>query len=212
MNDTIKNILRPLIPQPIFNKLYIKKEKMKYNAWKEQGCPAPPPHLVKQNTIGEYQKQSGYKTLVETGTFRGDMLEAQKRRFDKLISIELSEKLHKQAQRRFRNDKHISIVQGDSGKMLPVVLKEIKEPAIFWLDGHYSSGVTAQGDLDCPIYDELNSIFNGSPFNHILLIDDARDFNGTNDYPTIEELRNFIKTKNEKYQLEVKHDIIRVTL
>jgi hypothetical protein len=45
-----------------------------------------------------------------------------------------------------------------------------------------------------------------------LLIDDARCFNGEGDYPTINELKGYIKDKNENYKLEVKDDIICFTV
>jgi hypothetical protein len=46
--------------------------------------------------------------------------------------------------------------------VLPLIIKDLNEPAIFWLDGHYSSGITAKGDKICPIFEELDSIFNNS--------------------------------------------------
>jgi hypothetical protein len=88
-------------------------------------------------------------------------------------------------------------------------MQGINEPAIFWLDGHYSAGITAKGDKECPIFEELNAILNKNEFNHILLIDDARCFIGEGDYPTIEELTNYVKTKDKSYQVVVEHDIIR---
>lgn len=186
-----------------------KKKKRQIEKWEKKGCPAPPPHVVKQNTITEYQQKYGPTILVETGTYRGDMVEAQKRKFKKIISIELGVDLFKKAQKRFINDKNVEILQGDSGKMLPTILKDINEPVIFWLDGHYSEWVTAKGEKDCPIYEELDAIFANQRFNHVLLIDDARTFNGEGDYPTIEKLAEYIKSKNAKYKVEVKHDIIR---
>jgi hypothetical protein len=139
----------------------------------------------------------------------GDMVEAQKKRFKKIFSIELGVELFNKAVLRFKNDKNVVILQGDSGKVLPEVLSNIEEPAIFWLDGHYSAGITAKGDKECPIFEELDAIFGSNKLNHILLIDDARCFNGEGDYPTVEELTEYIKSKNEEYQVEVKHDIIR---
>jgi hypothetical protein len=137
------------------------------------------------------------------------MVEAQKNNFEKIISIELGDDLYSNAKIRFKKNKNIIILKGDSGKILPTILSDLKDPAIFWLDGHYSAGVTAKGEKDCPIFEELNSIFQSKKFNHILLIDDARCFNGEGDYPTIEKLIEYVKSKNENYQVEVKNDIIR---
>lgn len=204
--------LRPFIPQLVLNTLKKKQGKIQLNKWNKNGCPVPPPHIVKQMTIQEYQDKYQYKILVETGTYLGDMVEAQKKRFRKIYSIELGIDLFDKATKRFKNDKNVTIVQGDSGKVLPDIMLKLNEPAIFWLDGHYSAGITARGDKDCPIFEELDAIFSKKNFEHILLIDDARCFIGEDDYPTIEELTNYVRSKNEKYQVDVKHDTIRYVI
>ena len=171
-----------------------------------------PTHTSKQNIIRDAQKQSGIKVLVETGTYLGDMIEAQKIFFDKIYSIELGELLYNNAVERFKNDKTIKIFKGDSGEVLPQVLSQIYEPCIFWLDGHYSEGITAKGKKDSPIFEELTAIFKSKQFPHILLIDDARLFDGTNDYPTITDLKKFIEWHTKDSQFVVENDIIIVRL
>jgi hypothetical protein len=169
------------------------------------------PHIVKAKNIADYQKKSGYSVLVETGTFMGDMVEAQRKNFEKIISIELDTALFTRAKKLFVKNHNVCIILGDSGKVLPLVVKELTEPAIFWLDGHYSSGVTARGDTDCPIFEELGAILDNSDLPHIILIDDARCYTGENDYPTIASLKKFILSKNMNYTFENKDDIIRCT-
>ena len=108
--NTAKDFLRPFVPAMIFKvlkKQYLKKQ---FREWQQNGRPVPPPHLVKQMAIREYQEKYGYGILVESGTFRGDMVEAQKKNFKKIISIELSVELFKAAQRKFRNDNNVEIV------------------------------------------------------------------------------------------------------
>jgi len=177
--------------------------------WKRKGCPVPPPHQVKQMVIEEYQKQYGCSVLVETGTYLGDMVEAQENNFKRIISIELDQHLYERAKHNFRKKSHITIYQGDSSKILPQIMPTITENALFWLDGHYSEGFTAKGDKETPIYEELEVIFQDSTHDHILLIDDARLFTGQRDYPTIEELSDCIRGQNKDYIIEVKDDIIR---
>ena len=204
-----KKVLNYLIPQSVTNYINIINQKKEFKKWQQNGCPVPPPHLVKQMAIAEYQQKYNISILVETGSFLGDMVEAQKRRFNQIFSIELGVDLYRNTSKRFKRNEHIKILLGDSGKVLPDILSEINEPAIFWLDGHYSAGITAKGDKDCPIYEELNAIFNSKKINHILLIDDARCFNGEGDYPTIEDLSSFINSKDKNYTVEIKNDIIR---
>ena len=184
-----------------------------YNEWVKNNCPVPAPHIVKQKIIQSYQNLTGINILVETGTYLGDMFEAQKNHITSLYSIELGQELYEKACLRFENERAIHLFQGYSGKVMPQIMVELKESAIFWLDGHYSAGITAKGDKECPIFEELDAILNkASNFSHVLLIDDARCFIGQGDYPTIEALSEFVLAKDPRYKLEVKHDVIRFTI
>lgn len=158
-------------------------------------------HREKERVIREYKGG----ILVETGTYEGDMVKAMLDSFAEIYSIELSKELFKKAQKRFAEIKKVHLYQGDSGKILPQILKELKQPAVFWLDAHYSEGYTAKGEKETPIFKELGAILK---FPHkAILIDDARCFTGKNDYPTIEEIKTLVKGR----EVEVKDDIIRIT-
>ena len=212
MRKPFTDIVKPFMPGIVINFIKRHLNQRSLRQWEKDGYPSPPPHIIKQNTIQDYQQFYRCETLIETGTFKGAMVEAHKRRFKKVISVELSPELHNLAVKRFRKDKNVLIIQGDSGKVLPEILKNIEGPIIFWLDGHYSAGITAKGDKDCPIFEEVDAILNSAESNHILLIDDARCFNGEGDYPTIDELTQYIRNKNDKYKVEVKNDIIRFVI
>jgi hypothetical protein len=139
------------------------------------------------------------------------MIEAQRNNFKKIFSIELQHDLAEKAKERFKDMDHIRILEGDSGKLLRAILFEVKEPAIFWLDAHYSGGLTARGDNECPIFQEIDAIFSTKE-NHLLLIDDARLFNGKGDYPTINQLTKYIQDKDPRYKVSVDSDIIRYVI
>jgi hypothetical protein len=213
MKNYIKKFLTYLIPEIVLFPLknWLKRREI-INSWIKNGYSVPVPSLVKQGVIIDYQKKYNCSTFIETGTYLGDTVEAMKTKFKKVISIELGMDLYINAKERFLNVKNVEIFQGDSGKVLPQIVLGLKDPAIFWLDGHYSAGITAKGDKICPILEELDAIFDNSNLNHVLLIDDARDFVGEGDYPTIERLTDYIKSKNERYNVQVKHDIIRYTI
>jgi hypothetical protein len=117
--------------------------------------------------------------------------------------------LANEASKRFKNRKKVKILQGDSGQVLHTIIPQLNGPAVFWLDGHYSAGVTAKGEKECPILEELSAIFI-SGFHHVLLIDDAHCFVGENDYPTLQELSDFILIQHPEAKIEVKDNIIRV--
>ena len=108
---------------------------------------------------------------------------------------------------------NVDIIQGDSGKVFPAILPQIEEPCLFWLDGHYSAGITAKGQLETPIIEELQAIFNHpEKTNHVILIDDARCFTGENDYPELSELKELVAKNLPNHIWEVKDDIIRISL
>jgi hypothetical protein len=176
-----------------------------------------PEYSEKRAIILSYKEKYKPDIFVETGTLFGDTVQILSSNFKKLYSIELSEELAIKAKKRFDNLKHISIVQGDSGVEIDSILKIITEPVLFWLDGHYSGDFyhrdelikTAKGVLNTPVEKELELIMQ-SGFPHIVLIDDAREFTGSNDYPTIKQLRHLLKKSKFGYQLSVDRDIIRI--
>ena len=198
----------------MFKNLFKKKDTINHQQqlaeWEKNGRPSPPPHIVKQMAIEEYLGKFHTDILVETGTYLGDMVEAQRDHFKKIYSIELSEKLFNKALKRFKDHLHIKILHGDSSIVLNKLMNEIDKPALFWLDGHYSHGMTAKGEKECPVPEELTTILKSS-LPHIILIDDARLFNGTHDYPTIEQIVEIIRSNNKQYLVEIKDDIIRLT-
>jgi hypothetical protein len=178
----------------------------------------PPPYELKQEILNSYRESYKLNILIETGTFLGDTVEYCKRKFEKVYSIELSDDLARKAKKRFENDPNVIIIQGDSGKVLKTILKEIKEPVLFWLDGHYSSEFfvgtefikTARTEIDTPIEEELTTILD-SRLNHVILIDDARLFNGQNDYPKINSIKHKVrKAKGSDYVCKVENDIIHL--
>ena len=178
--------------------------------WKLVGKPVPIPHWVKQQAIKQYAKQFSLNVLVETGTYLGTMINATKDNFHHIYSIELDHELYVRAQKRFARFPHITLFKGDSSDVLPVILRQISSPALFWLDGHYSGGITAKGTLDTPIMQELRHILEHPVNGHVILIDDARDFTGQHDYPLLEELDNYVRSHFSDHIVEVRDDMIRI--
>lgn len=178
--------------------------------WHLRGKKNSPPHRHKQKILREYQQRHRLGTFVETGTYLGDMIVAMHPEFATLISIELDPQLHERAKRRFKRSSKVKLRQGDSAKELPRILDELKEPALFWLDGHYSGGFTSKAEKETPISEELIAILNHPIKEHVILIDDARCFDGTADYPVLKDLEETLKKEFADWKFEVKDDIIRI--
>ena len=132
--------------------------------------------------------------------------------FNKVDTIELDIKLADKAVKRFESIENVKVWQGDSGVVISELLKTITNETIvfFYLDGHFSGGITAKADSNTPISKELKLIFNHSK-NHVIFIDDARlFFSNEVDYPPYEELVKQIKMYNPRAEVSVDLDIIKI--
>jgi hypothetical protein len=177
--------------------------------WRRQRGSTPPPPELKHATIKQYAKRFHSDVLIETGTYFGDTIEAVKNNFTDVYSIELSPELHKRAKDRFGSDPRVHLLLGDSGELLKKILPTIARTPLFWLDAHYSEGITAKGTIDTPIVQELDAIF-AFCARGVVLIDDARMFNGTNAYPTLAEITDYVARKAPNWVVEVREGIIRL--
>jgi len=183
-------------------------EKLQIREWENNGNPLPPPHIVKFYLIKNKRKINNANILIETGTYKGAMIDSCKNIFQKIYSIELDKTLYIEAVKKFLPYRKIKIINGDSGIELKKFLQEIKSPCLFWLDGHFSGGITAKADIETPIIAELEAILTHDIKNHVILIDDARLFNGKNDYPTLNEMEVFIQKYNNLKKINIENDII----
>ena len=178
--------------------------------WIQFGCKLNAPHPIKMMIIKSYLDEFNINTFVETGTFMGDTLGFIAETGCNCISIELSEEFYKNALKRFKSQSNVHLIYGDSGEQLARFISDLKSPAIFWLDGHYSAGNTAIGEEHTPISKEVKAVLAHPVKEHVILIDDARCFDGTNNYPYLDELLLFIR-QDGNYEAEVSTDIIRLT-
>jgi len=180
------------------------------SAWLWDGCSGCAPTPLKRMVISAFLKRFKHRFFVETGTYQGDTLAmvAQNKKIQ-CTSIELSPFYAQKARVRFRSYSNVEILEGDSGLLMPQVVKELQEPALFWLDGHYSSGDTAKASSNTPITQELDAILTSVIHGHVLLIDDIRLFNGTLGYPYLDTvLRNIRETS--RFHVEISMDIARI--
>jgi hypothetical protein len=116
-----------------------------------------------------------YTTFIETGTLNGDTIFSVEPYFDLLYTIELSKKYFQSTSSKYKGNK-IHFIEGDSSTVFKSLLPSINTNAIFFLDGHWSSGDTAKGDTDCPLIEEIQSINDLYKNQAIIIIDDARLF------------------------------------
>ena len=169
-------------------------------------------HYEKADLIRQYARDYNLDVFVETGTYRGHMIERLKYHFRKVFSIELGAEHADHARERFRALGHIHIIQGDSGKWLGPLSSLIKEPALYFLDAHCSGGDTykATEDMSSPVLEEVRWAKLFAP-GSVILIDDIRNFTEDRGHPPIKEFTKFLVETLPGYHFRVKNDIMRIT-
>lgn len=165
-----------------------------YWYWLLRGRPTRIPHVVKQQTVQEFGRRYRLRTFVETGTYYGEMVSGVKDEFTRIVSIEFDPKLAAMARRRFRNSRHIEILEGSSEVMVRHVLQSLNEPAIFWLDAGYFIWAGEHKSTD-RLMDELDAILQHSIRSHVVLIDDVVSWSGRDGTPQSTELESNILRK-----------------
>jgi len=164
---------------------------------------------MKRLTLRHYARHYALRTFVETGTFRGETIEFLLPEMERVHSVELSGQLHAAALEKFKDRPQVHLHKGDSATILPEIIRGLKRPALIWLDAHYSAKVTAHGPEETPILAELRAVFGCSKVLHVILIDDAREFEDKDTYPTLEEVRKLAPENG--YDYECRFDLIRLT-
>ena len=180
--------------------------------WSRRSFAAPSPDYVKRAMLARYGTPDC--VWIETGTYLGDTTQFLSARSELVFSIEVDATLAERATRRFRTVANVKILQGDSGRRLAEIFPQVDGPARFWLDGHYSAGITGKANSDTPIVAELDAIAaalaKGSlSRGFVVLVDDVRCFDPSNplyaDYPRLDYLVDWSNRIGSRWHIE--HDV-----
>lgn len=150
--------------------------------------------------------------FVETGTYVGDATEIAAALFPQVHSVEVSENLYKGACRRLESYPNIQLYNDHSVFFLDKLCSQLQVDAgsmLFWLDAHYSGGVTAlYKDTLTPIVEELHTFSRHKMNDAVIMIDDIRCFGSLYKksnlhahpgYPSIQAVCELLKTINPSY-------------
>ena len=201
----MKKLLKKLLPQA-FLEFY--QTQRGIADWKKRGFLENSPQLVKENVFLKYGIKNA--AWIETGTYLGTTTKYLSNLFPHVYSIEPEPMLYASACKRFEG-KNVTLFNEVSENVFPSLLPKLTGNINFWLDGHYSAGITFKGVKDCPVKDELSAIENNfSNFDKLsILIDDVRCFLPSNvdysDYPSIDYLVDWARRMNLCWRIE--HDI-----
>lgn len=169
-----------------------------------------PPHTL----VLELARRCDVRHFIECGTFLGNTALWAAGHFPRVTTVERSHTLYEQARDSHRNVRNLEFRLGDSRTVLGELVPTLTAPAMFWLDSHWSGGVTSGENDECPLLDEIR-IINASPHTHFVLIDDARLFlspppepHRIEQWPAIDTVMFELCARRDRYYTVVFEDVI----
>jgi hypothetical protein len=176
--------------------------------WARTRVGVPVPGSIKRRVIARLLPKDAL--FIETGTYLGETAEFFRRRGHEVVTIEVHKPLYDHIAPRL-TQLGVTALHGDSGVILDNVMKHVGNRTVFfWLDGHYSGGITGKAtSYETPIRMELQAIANfirtRPSTKPIIAIDDARCFGSMLGYPTLSDLVSFANDASLMWNIE--HDI-----
>ena len=127
--------------------------------------------------------------------------------FSKVFTIELDEALYEKAKAYLSSRDNIVCVLGDATKeIMPILKREDCRDAVIFLDGHFSSGVTAHGDVPEPACELLESLATHKDKIRGIVVDDFRLFGVEANWPKKSDLLKSAEQAFDGYRLSVHLD------
>jgi hypothetical protein len=121
------------------------------------------------------------KTIVETGTYLGDGIKdyLASNYFDKIYSIEISNKYYLLNKNKFITNSNVEVLEGDSADVITHLINNNildDKPVLFYLDAHFSGADTGGMNIcnGCPVLKELEAISKRNVKGDVIFIDDMR--------------------------------------
>jgi len=156
--------------------------------------------------------------FVETGTFEGDGVAATAGLFAETHTIELVDRYHEAARRRFGDRKDVHFHHGDSANVLRQLRRRTADRSVlYWLDAHWCVAPGTSGEAsECPLLAELQAIGSLNDRSAVL-IDDARLFlapppvpHDVSAWPSFTEVLAELATLAPQHDVMVVNDVIAV--
>jgi FkbM family methyltransferase len=155
-------------------------------------------------------------TFVETGTWKGDTSVWASQHFQKVFTVEFAKHIYESTSSIYSHVKNIEFLWGHTKEQLKLVVSQLKDPALFWLDAHWMGGGTAGENDECPLLEELE-IINNAECEHFILIDDARLFlspppspHRIEQWPSLHEIIATLSAKTSRYTVIFEDAIVSV--
>lgn len=156
-------------------------------AW-DRGRGWVPSPRAKRRHLAELLAARGHRVFVEAGTYRGDTVKFMLPHAERIVSVELDQRLYDRARRRFASTPSVDIRFGDAADIVPEVVAAESSPALLFLDGHYSGPGTAEGEEVEPAEQILERLGRVAPPGTTIVVDDLRLFGADPLFPDLAEL------------------------
>jgi hypothetical protein len=143
------------------------------------------PHsFSKVRQIRALARRTNSRVFIEAGTFLGNTAMRCSGNFQSVITMELDPHLFQQAKAYLAHRRNVVCLEGDALKLLPSVLErtDVRDALVF-LDGHFSGGVTAHGELAEPACEEIFVLANHKDKINAVVVDDFRCFGRDKGWP-----------------------------
>lgn len=166
--------------------------------------------------VASLKKVLPLSVFFETGTFKGDTVDAMLPYFDRLITAELSEPLWKEVVDRFAGEKKVELYLGNSPDVIAKFRSELADSSVlYWLDAHWCVADDTSGELSqCPLLEEIRAIEQLNETS-LIIIDDARLFLASppepheiSQWPSIDSIITALRQISAQHELTVINDVI----
>ena len=184
------------------NYFYI-KPLILWDWYSRRQCTNPPPSIIKHKILLRHGIK--FANWIETGTFIGETTKFLSKNYPRVHTIEASNECIQIAKRYVGRKSNITFYQGTSEDLFESILQKQTGCINFWLDAHFSSGITYEGSNLSSIISELLSISkNINKFDQIAVFIDDIDghFFDPKSYPKIDYYVEWANNKKLKWLIE----------
>jgi SAM-dependent methyltransferase len=151
--------------------------------------------LAKRRSLLAKLRSCNLHVVIETGTFLGDTTHFLASRGYSVVTVEVEPRLAAWARARFDGVANVRVIEGDSEQLMTGLIADLDQPALFYLDGHYSGSGTGKGQHETSVVREVEAILRDAPSGSFVIIDDARCFGRLPDYPPIHDFLSSLRDR-----------------
>ena len=136
----------------------------------------------------------GLIDFVETGTLVGKTAKWAAEHFKMIYTIECSYKFYVMSKENLKEFSNVQVIHGFSQQVLHYIIRELTEPALIWLDAHWSRDLRYSNfdKVLCPVLEEIETISHAEQ-DHVILVDDLRLFGEQAGWPSKDTVKQALE-------------------